>query len=92
VENDEILRSASVVRFINHGTNIQLLCSDERGLLSVYLSPKTFSSFYKKVHKSGLQLAGLIVKFNRDLLGVPALGNRRNSFPLLSSTTIHAQV
>lgn len=89
MEENETLRSASVVRFINHGTNIQLLCSDERGLLSVYLAPKTFASFYKKIHKSGLRLAGLIIKFNRELLGVPALGCRRNSFPLLTSTAVH---
>ncbi len=84
MESENTLKSASVVRFINHGTNIQLLCSDERGLLSVYLAPETFASFYKKLHKSGLKLAGLLIKFNRCLLGVPALGNKRSMFTLLA--------
>ncbi len=83
METENTMRSASIVRFINHGTNIQLLCTDERGLLSIYLSPETFASFNKKIHRSGLKLAGLLIKFDRFVLGVPALGDK-NTFPLVA--------
>ncbi|MDD5701813.1 MAG: hypothetical protein PHU23_07150 [Dehalococcoidales bacterium] len=81
---DETLRSARVIRFLNNGSYIQLLCSDERGLLSVYFEPEKFGRFYKKLCKAGLALSGLLIRFNRYLVNVPSLGNGRHIFPLLS--------
>lgn len=67
------LQSAKVVRAIHNGTNIQLLCSDERGLLSVYFEPAPFTSFYKLLRRSHLKLADLPVEFNREIIRVPSI-------------------
>jgi len=82
VEDIERMRSATIVRLFDQGTHIQLLCSDERGLLSVYLELKTFQALYKKINKAGINLAGLLIRFNRYLMNVPALGNASTLFPL----------
>ena len=68
------MHTAKVVKVINHGTNVQLLCSDERGLLSVYFEYKPFSLFIRSLQKAGLKLNSLLIDFNQDIVRVPALG------------------
>ncbi len=63
-----------VVKSIDHGTNVQLLCADERGLQSVYFEPKSFESFRRLLEKTGLELNGLQLEFNRELVNIPSLG------------------
>lgn len=67
----DAMRIAKIVRVIDHGTNVQLLCSDDRGLLSVYLEIKRFAHFCRAVRKAGLELLGLQIKFNRDTVLIP---------------------
>jgi hypothetical protein len=75
------MQTAKIVRFFNHGTNVQLLCEDERGLLSVYFKHKPFGRLFRALHKAGLKLNGLPIKFNRDIIRVPALGKRSDYSP-----------
>lgn len=68
------MQTAKVVRAIDHGTFIQLLCADDRGLLSVYFDHKPFGLFCKTIQKAGLKLKGLRIKYDRNIVRVPALG------------------
>ena len=74
MKNEGTMQTAKVVRVIDHGTIVQLLCADERGLLSVYFDHKPFGLFYKAIQKAGLKLKGLQIKYDRDMVLVPALG------------------
>ncbi len=69
-----MMQTATVVRIITHTNNVQLLCSDDRGLLSVYFEQMPFISFYRLIKKAGLKLAGLKIEFNHDMVWVPAIG------------------
>jgi hypothetical protein len=53
------------------------MCADDRGILSIYFEYGHFSSFYKIIEKAGLKLNGLLLKFDRDTVRVPALGERK---------------
>lgn len=75
------MQTGKVVRTIDNGLNMQVLCADERGLLSVYFEHKLFSMFTRFVQKSGLKLCGLQIEFNRQMVHVPAL---RKNFKALS--------
>ncbi len=68
----DTMRLGTIVRIIDHGTNVQLMCADERGLLSVYLEIKRFGHLARAVKKAGLELLGLQIKFNRDTVLIPA--------------------
>ena len=72
------MRNGKIVRIFDHGIIIQVLCADERGLLSVYLEREPFNSFYRATKRAGLKLKGLCVNFDKDLLSVPALGKHGN--------------
>jgi hypothetical protein len=74
LENWVAMQEAKVVRAIAHTTNVQVLCTDERGLLSVYFEPKPFVSFYKMVKNAGLKFAGLQIEFNREMVRIPSIG------------------
>ena len=69
------MQTGQIIRIINQGPKVQILCADERGLLSVYFDNKPFSTFFKAVKRAGLRLNGLLINFNRDAIRVPALGN-----------------
>jgi hypothetical protein len=74
LENWVTMREAKVVRAIAHGTNVQVLCTDERGLLSVYFEHKPFVSFYKLIKNAGLKFTGLQIEFNREIVRIPSIG------------------
>jgi hypothetical protein len=73
LENGDTMRTGKVIRFIDLGSNVQLLCADKAGLLSVYFEHMPFISFYRMIRKAGLKLAGLQIEFNRTMVHVPAL-------------------
>jgi hypothetical protein len=79
--SEATMQAAKVVRVIDHGTIIQLLCSDERGLLSVYFDNKPFSIFQKIVKKAGLSLNGLEIEFNMEMVSVTSKGKTLKSCP-----------
>jgi hypothetical protein len=64
--NQAEIQTARVIQVIDHGTIFQLLCADERGLLSVYFDIKPFNNFQKTLNKAGLTLKGLEIKFNLE--------------------------
>ena len=68
------MQTAQVVRATDHGTIVQLLCADERGILSVYLEHKPFSLLHSAIQKAGLKLKGLQIRYDRGRVHVPALG------------------
>ncbi len=70
------MQTAKIVRIFDNGANIQVLCADERGLLSVYFENKFFGSFSKGIKRAGLKLNGLLINIDRGAVGVPALGKR----------------
>ncbi len=72
--SEDTMRVAKIVRIIDHGTNVQLLCADDLGLLSVYLKNQAYSRFCRMIRKAGLNLKGLEIRFNRNTVLVPALG------------------
>jgi hypothetical protein len=74
MKGSRTMKTANVVRAIDHGTFIQLLCADEGGLLSVYLSRKRFGLLCEKIHRAGLKLHSLPIKYDRDIVHVPTLG------------------
>ncbi len=71
------MQTGKIIRIFDLGTQVQILCADERGLLSVYLGHKPFRSFIRAIRRAGLKLNGLLINFNRDVIMVPALGNNR---------------
>ena len=60
------LQIASVIRPIDHGDFVQLLCSDERGLLSVYFEIAQFEVFINYLYKANMEVGGLLIKFDHD--------------------------
>ena len=68
------MQTARVVRAIDHGTVIQLLCADELGLISVYLDHEPFDLLCKTIQKMGLKLEGLQIRYDRHKIHVLALG------------------
>jgi hypothetical protein len=67
------MQTGKIVRILDQGNQMQILCADERGLLSAYCAHKPFRSFIKKIQRSGLKLDGLLINFDRDVIRVPAL-------------------
>lgn len=67
------MQTGKIVKVLDHGSNVQLLCADERGLLSVYFEQKFYGSFSKAVKKAGLTPNGLLINFDKRVVGVPAL-------------------
>ncbi len=67
------MQKAKVIQVMVHSTNVQLLCADERGLLSVYFEHQPFSLFNKVIHEAGLTLKGLQIEFNRSIVHVTVL-------------------
>lgn len=72
-----MLQAAEVVKVFHHGNNVQLLCEDARGLLSVYMKPEVFIRFSQVVQRTGLKLKGLPVEFNRDMVRIIRNGKQR---------------
>ncbi len=68
------MQTATVVRIITHTNNVQILCEDDRGLLSVYFEQLPFISFYRLIKKTGLKLAGLKIEFTHEMVHIPAIG------------------
>ena len=75
------MHAAKIIRFFNHSNNVQLLCEDERGLLSVYFKHEHFGRFFRALHKAGLKLNGLPIKFNHEVVRIPALGKHGDYAP-----------
>jgi hypothetical protein len=71
------MQTAKIVKAIDLGVNVQLLCADDRGLRSVYFKPKPYKSFLKTIQRSGLKLNGLQINFDREAVLVPFLGFKR---------------
>jgi hypothetical protein len=74
--NREPLQIAVVVKILNHGNNVQLLCKDAWGLLSVYLEPDTYALFKDVVHQAGLKIKGLKIEYDREVVRVTGKGKR----------------
>jgi len=68
------MQEGKIARVIAHKTNVQVLCTDERGLLSVYFEPKPYISFYKRIKNAGLKFAGLQIEFNHEIVRIPSIG------------------
>jgi hypothetical protein len=71
-----MMQIARVERIYDHGTNTQILCSDDWGLLSVYLEPKSFSRFHKMVNRTGLKLKGLSIEFSSNIVRIAGKGRK----------------
>jgi hypothetical protein len=71
------MQTGKIIKIIDLGVKIQILCTDERGLLSAYLERKPFYTFIKAIKRARLKLNGLLINFNKDVIRVPALGNGR---------------
>ena len=67
------MQAGEIVRIIDRGDSIQVLCHDNGNLLSVYFEYTPFVSFYRLTRKAGLKLAGLPIEFNRQMIRIPAL-------------------
>jgi len=71
------MQTAKVVKSFNNGSNVQLLCADDNGLLSVYFQHKPYASFIMALQKAGLKLDGLLIRFNRYVVSVQLWANKR---------------
>jgi hypothetical protein len=71
------MQTGQIIRIFNHGTKMQMLCADERGLVSVYFDRKPFYSFFRAIKRAGLKLNGLQINFDRNAIRVPALSKDR---------------
>jgi hypothetical protein len=81
VISEATMQSGKIVRVIDHGTIVQILCSDERGLLSVYFDNKPFSNFQKVIKKAGHSLYGLEIEFNTESVRVITKNNNTRICP-----------
>jgi hypothetical protein len=77
------LQSARIVRPIYHGDFVQLICSDTRGLLSVYFENAQFDIFLTYLYKTNLDIYGLLIEFDRDRVFLPLRGKIFNRRPAL---------
>jgi hypothetical protein len=68
--NQAEMRSARVIQAIDHGSIVQVLCADERGLLSIYFDNKPFNNFMKILKKAGLTLKALEIKFDLETVSI----------------------
>jgi hypothetical protein len=68
------LQTVHIIRPIDNGSRVQLLCSDDRGLLSVYFDPGQFEIFLTYLYKANLELGGLLIQFDKDRVLVPQSG------------------
>jgi hypothetical protein len=64
MENDYDQQFVSIVRAKDLGGKIQLLCSDDHGLLSLYLDYKYFADLTCIVCQRRMQLKGTLIRFN----------------------------
>ena len=64
------MQTAKVIRATDLGTPVQLLCTDDGGLSSVYLEHKPFSLFYKTILKARPKLKGLQIRYDRERVQV----------------------
>ena len=71
---ERIVHTAKVLRAIDHGSNVQLLCLDEGGLLSIYLDPQPFSLFIRGLRRAGVELVGALIGYDRETIMVANLG------------------
>ena len=62
------LHRALFIKAIDHGANVQLLCSDERGLLSVYLDRKPFKLFEKALNHTLKKPGGTMIWFDQEIV------------------------
>ena len=76
MKNQKTMQTVQIVRAIDHGTVVQLLCADERGLLSVYFDHERFGLFSKAIQKAGLKLRGLRIKYDGDRVLIEQLAKR----------------
>jgi hypothetical protein len=67
------MQAGKIVKIIDCGTKMQVLCTDERGLLSVYFENSLFNSFYQTIRKAGLNPEGLQIVFDRNIVQIPSL-------------------
>jgi hypothetical protein len=74
VISESSLHAGKVVKVMDHGTIVQLLCADDRGLLSVYFEIKPFELFQNMVKKAGLSLKGLEIEFNSEIVNITRNG------------------
>ncbi len=74
------MQSGEIVKIFDHGNQVQILCLDDRGLLSIFLEHKQFYSLLRVIKRTGLKVNGLLIKFDKDVNKVPALGNNRYYF------------
>jgi hypothetical protein len=77
----DTLQTARVIRPIDNGCQVQLLCSDDFGLLSVYFDPGQFEVFLNYLYKANLDLGGLLIAFDRDRVLIPQRGKFFNRLP-----------
>ncbi len=73
-END--LRRAFVMRAKDLGGKVQLICSDDLGLLSVYLDYRPFCLLTRILCQSRQEMRGTLIEFNRELVRVALPNNR----------------
>ncbi len=81
--DQDSLQTARVIRPIDHGDFVQLLCSDERGLLSVYFEIAQFEVFLNYLYKANMEVGGLQIKFDHDRVCIfqsSKFFNRRSAF------------
>jgi hypothetical protein len=71
------MQTGQIVKIFDQGATVQILCADERGLLSAYCELKPYRSFIKKIKRAGLKLNGLLINFDSNEIRVPALRNNR---------------
>jgi hypothetical protein len=70
------LQRASVMRARDLGGKVQIICTDDHGLLSVYMDYSPFCQFTRILCESGLKMKGTVIEYNRELVRV-ALPDRR---------------
>lgn len=75
------LHTGKVVKVMNHGKIVQLLCSDDRGLLSVYFDIKPFEIFQNVVKKAGLSIKNLEIEFNAEMVNITLKGKTLRTCP-----------
>ncbi len=72
------LRRAKVIKAIDHGARVQLLCEDDGGLLSVYLDQGPFEAFERVLGKAGMELKGALIGFDEEVVQLAFCGKRLN--------------
>jgi hypothetical protein len=74
------METGKVIRVFYHSDNTQVMCVNGQRILSVYFEHKHYNSFYKIIKNRHIELYGLLIKFDRNIVKIPVISERKEHY------------